>query len=41
MFVEQAIDTLTKNEDLKANICEGVVEEIIEGKHADKCRSFP
>jgi len=40
MFVEQAIDTLTKNKDLKATICKGVVEEIIEGKHVDKCMSF-
>lgn len=40
MFVERAIDTLTKNEDLEAAICSGVVEEIIEGKHVDKCMSF-
>ena len=40
MFVEQAIDTLTKNENLKADICKGVIEEIIEGKHVDKCISF-
>lgn len=40
MFVERAIDTLTKNEDLEATICSGGVEEIIEGKHIDKCMSF-
>ena len=40
MFVEQAIDILTKNGDLKADICKGVVEEIIEGNHVDKCMSF-
>ncbi|MCB1110402.1 MAG: anthranilate phosphoribosyltransferase [Chlamydiia bacterium] len=40
MFVEQAIDLLTRKEDLTAPICMGVVDEIIAGEHADKSAAF-
>lgn len=40
MFLEQAIDTLTKGDDLKAEICTGVIDEIILGEHADKSAAF-